>query len=409
MFEKIVLRSSDTGGPVTAGQLAEALLFYGSVHLVLDERAVAGLVRAIGVDAFIDVLRRPDVSATYVDGMPSTISNPVGPMTVHSYGFVSLSGPEASSGDPAKPQKRKASAYDVLPRQLSRAGVSEKDAKKATLALRSHVPVRPLGDRAFGAELISKLALDDLADQEFLHRAVTKILRASLPERDIPATFNLRVQDSDLGFYLFGNLNFVGLEATRQARFPAANPVDAAQVLLGILNARVDLTLASHYGGDFATSPVSSDLIRLRFDMLLARKRLHDQQIDHFQEVVLEEAPTLAEAIDSGSRSFTEFLRLLDRSARFKQWAAGVHPDKDAVAAYLNEAGRQDWIQGGQAKVIRYVIGAALSIPGVPVVVGAAWGLADAFGLDKMFGGWRPSHFVEKRLKPFVQPSQAID
>src|ERR1022692_1734781 len=106
MFEKIVLRSLGAGSAVTAGKLAEALLFYGSVQLVLDEQSVAGLVRTIGVGAFIDLLRRPDVSATYVDGMASTISNPVGPMTVHAYGFISLSDPEAPAADPKKPQKR---------------------------------------------------------------------------------------------------------------------------------------------------------------------------------------------------------------------------------------------------------------------------------------------------------------
>lgn len=404
MFEKIVLRSLGAGSAVTAGKLAEALLFYGSVQLVLDEQSVAGLVRAIGVGAFIDLLRRPDVSATYVDGMASTISNPVGPMTVHAYGFISLSDSEAPTADPKKPQKRKASAYDVLPRQLIRAGIDEKGAKKLVLAMRSLVPVRPLGDKAFGNELISKLAFDDLADQDFLHRAVAAILRASLPERDVPSSFDLRVQDSDLGFYLFGNLDFAVLESARRIKSPDATPLDAAQVLLGILNARVDLTLASHYGGDFATSPLSSELIRLRFDVMLERKRLHDRQIDEFHSIVLEDVPTLAESIDSGSRSFTEFLRLLDKSAKFKTWAGGVHPDKGVVAAYLGEATRQDWIQGGPAKVIRYVIGAALGAPSVPAAAGAAWGLADSFGLDKMFGGWRPNHFVDKRLKPFVQP-----
>ncbi len=36
MFEKIILRRSDKGPGLTAGELAEALLFYQNVHIVLD-------------------------------------------------------------------------------------------------------------------------------------------------------------------------------------------------------------------------------------------------------------------------------------------------------------------------------------------------------------------------------------
>lgn len=404
MFEKAVHRHSDTGGPISPGQLAEALLFYRSVHLVLDEASVLCLVQTIGVAPFIEVLRRPDLSSTYVSSTPAAMSTQVGPLTAHAYGFFSLAEALPPADGTGKPARKFASAFDALQFQLERAGVKAKDAGRVVLALRGQAPLRALAEKTLSSELLSKLAFDDLTDQAFLHQAVTRILRASLPKEVVPDKFDIRVQDSDLGFYLFGNLNFAELESSRSSRFPNARPVDVGQVLLGIFNARVDLTLASHYGGDFAASPISSELIRLRFDMMLERKRIHDQQVDEFHSIVLEDAPTLAESIDSGSRSFVEFLRLLDKSAKFKEWASGVHPDKGVVAAYLSEATRQDWFQGGPAKVVRYVIGAALGAPGVPAAAGAAWGLADAFGLDKMFGGWRPNHFIEKGLKPFVQP-----
>jgi hypothetical protein len=334
MFEKIVLRNSDAGGPISAGQLAEALLFYRSVHLVLDEQSVANLVKTLGVGAFVDVLKRPDLSSTFVCGMPVAISVPVGPMTAHAFGFVaalkqkSQGSSVVNSQSKSKFKDQTVRPFDALVANLGALGVGDADAKMAMLALRNRAPARDLGEKDFSSELISKLATDDLADQDFLRRAVINILRASLPAEVIPDAFKLRVQDSDLGFYVLGSLNFVELEALRKVRFPEAQPVEVGHVLLSIFQARVDLTLASHYGGDFATSPLSSELIRLRFDMMLERKRLHDRQIDDFHSIVLEDAPTLAESIDSGERSFSEFLRLLDKSAKFKEWAGGVHPDK---------------------------------------------------------------------------------
>lgn len=402
MFEKTVLRNSDNVGPISPGKLAEALLFYRAVHLVLDEASVLALVSAIGVAAFIDVLKRPDITSTYVTGTAAAMSTQVGPLTAHAFGFFSLAEVPQSSDGTSKAGRKIASPFDALQYHLERVGVRAKDAEKIVIAVRGRAALRPLAEKAFSNELLSKLAFDDLTDQEFLHEAVREILRSSLPAEHVPTEFKLRAQDSDLGFYLFGDLDFTKLEAIRNTKFPNARPVDVGQVLLGIFNARVDLMLASHYGGDFATSPLASALIGLRFSVMLERRKIHDRQIDHFQQVVLEEAPSLAESIDSGSRSFSEFLRLLDKAARFKNWAGGVHPDKGVVAAYLAESTKQDWIQGGPAKVIRYVIGAALGATGAPGAAETTWGLVDAFGLDKMFGGWRPNHFVEKGLKPFL-------
>jgi len=53
------------------------------------------------------------------------------------------------------------------------------------------------------------------------------------------------------------------------------------------------------------------------------------------------------------------------------------------------------------SKALRYVMCAIVTaIEPISGTLGAA---ADTMVTEKILGGWRPSHFVEKRLKPFLQ------
>ncbi len=49
MFEHIVLRRAEGGLPVSAGQIAEALLYYQKVHVFIDRETLFYLIRQIGI------------------------------------------------------------------------------------------------------------------------------------------------------------------------------------------------------------------------------------------------------------------------------------------------------------------------------------------------------------------------
>jgi hypothetical protein len=71
------------------------------------------------------------------------------------------------------------------------------------------------------------------------------------------------------------------------------------------------------------------------------------------------------------------------------------------VTAYLSEMSREGWIESLPAKIIRYSLSTIADVI-QPTVLGKATSVVDTFLLEKLFKGWRPNHFVKKRLKPFV-------
>jgi hypothetical protein len=200
---------------------------------------------------------------------------------------------------------------------------------------------------------------------------------------------------------VFTNIDFEEINAHRKARVPSQDPVTMARLLTTILEARADLALASHYSGDFNTSEIASTLIRLRCAQLLQSAKEHADSQQEFVDVVLPDAPSLAECIDSGERSFDEFLQLLSSARRFKNWISSVNVDENLVSAYIKAITSEGQLQGIKGKTVRYALttGAGFANP----VAGVLTSLADTFLVEKLLGGWRPNHFVAKRLDPFVR------
>ncbi|MDI4634891.1 hypothetical protein J7U46_17655 [Pelomonas sp. V22] len=394
MFEKAVLQGASRSGGLTIGQIAEALLFYQSVHLILDAGAVMALAQSIGCGGLIDLLKREGVTATFVEGMPVTYSQKMGALTAHTFEFMALVPKRLPDGFLRGRRQLKLAS---LAGRLLDQGFSKPDTRRLVQAL-ADIPHKVLGDENFGKEL-PRLALNDLKDDAYCTQAIRDVLGRLVPPQLIPQDFRIRIQESDLGFYLFGDLRVHDIEAARLKLALPGEPVTEALVIGNVHQARVDMYQGAHYGGDFYTSPDSSSLIKLRCESLLVRAGLHQEEKAVFEDVVLDGCPSVAEVIDAGERSFSEFAKLLDKAGSFRKWVHSVNPDRQLVSAYLEEVSRQGWLQTSKGKSLRYVLGLAT---GLGEILGPIFGAFDAFGIDAIADRWRASHFVDQRLKPFL-------
>lgn len=182
---------------------------------------------------------------------------------------------------------------------------------------------------------------------------------------------------------------------------PVQDPINEAHLLSHILDARADLSLAAFYGGDFVSSDVTSSIIQVRYAEILNRKRLNESELTAFHHVTLPDYPSLRECIDSGQRSFNDFLILLDKATRFKEWLKAASVDEGLLRSYMAAVSKEGWIQSVPAKTARYLFTTALESQ-FPLI-GTAAAIADNFIVDKLLGGWRPNHFVDSRLAPFLE------
>jgi hypothetical protein len=391
MFEHVVLRRAEGGSPVTAGQVAEALLYYQKVHLVIDRGTLFQLVKQIGIDCLKQLLRRPELSSVYCEENLGTHSTSVGVTQFHDYIAFSLTGDQT---------RKLNSAEERLAYELERQGIPRKGAKDFSKWFSIRVPNRKYSGNHFVKGGIPAAARRDLSDTEYVREAVQQAITASSEGYRMHEVLQFELMHTEQGYCAFSNIDFTAINSHRAKMTPPMEAVTVAHFLSNILEARADLAMASYYGGDFVTSSVASSIIRVRYAELLRRSQLNAESRQQFVDVLLPDAPSLSEAVDAGERSIEDFFRLLDKGGRFKNWLGAVNPDDNLVHAYIRDVTSEPWTQGIAVKTLRYALTTALGFVGP--VSGAVSGIADSFVVDKLLSGWRPNHFVVKNLSPFV-------
>lgn len=395
MFDHVVLRRAEGGQALSAGQIAESLLYYQKVHLVIDRGTLLGLVNQIGMPQLLRLLQRQDFSAVYCEEMLGTSTDNVGAFQIHGFVAFTFSG-NKTAGDLK-------TVDDRLRFDLERAEVPKAEARRFTKAFLDRVPVRKFSGNHFISGGITEAAKRDLLDAEYIKEAVRRAVQVMPGGYLAGPELKFDVIDSKLGMHVFTNVAFDEINRRRADGTPPEDPITSAHLLSSILEARADLALASFYGGDFVTSASTSAIIQVRYSELLRRSALNTASLQQFSEVVLPDSKTVAEVIDSGERTFAEFLVLLDRAARFKTWTKAVNPDENLVRTYVRDVSSESWIQKLPQKSMRYAF--TLALDASNPVAGMVAGFVDNFVLEKLLSGWRPNHFITTKLQPFVAPS----
>lgn len=393
MFEKIILRRSESGPSLSLGELAEALLFYQNVHIVLDRGILVELVKSIGFDGVLSLLSRPNVSAVYIEEILGTMTNTYGVIQHHTFNSIFISG----HGDlpPFKGRKQR------LEYSLTSIGYDKNASRRFVERFRRIVPFKSYSDDYYLTGGVINAATEDLNDPIFVHEAMRRILVESKGVNPLLGDFKFEVMRNQSGFYIFTDIDFKSINEIRKNNLEHLDDMTPAGLINEILIARADTALAAHYGGEFYTSNLTSQIIRLRYKEVLRRIGIEMEEIKQWQDITIPNTPSIKEVVNSQERSFSEFLKLLDKSQKFRDWVQSVNPDEKVVQAYLREVTSEGWINSTPTKILRYVLGCV--IDSFEPISGKLFSAADSLLVERIFKGWRPNHFVDDRLKPFVK------
>jgi hypothetical protein len=398
VFEKVVVRGAVNGQGLSLGELAEALLLYQNVHVLLDQQSLHSLGQTLGIEELIALLRRRRFTATYAENILAA-SNETGPGGFQHHSFVTpkITGRMQEVGKPGVTLK---SRRERLAYTLERIGKSPGDARKLADKLFERVKVVEFSGDTFIKGGVHKAATETLADEHYVTAALRCVLRDQVGFQEYAERFQPEIIKLDASkFILNTNISFAEGNDRRKKIDPTLEGLTLGNLAVALFDAASDLSIAAHYGGDFYTSAINSDILRIRREELLRRTDLSQHQHQQFQEIALDGYPTLREVIDKGERSFAEFEKLLDDARKVREMVHAAGPDANLVREYTAAVSKEGWISGLPAKGARYVIGLAL---GSHPAIGAVFAAFDTFLLDK-FKGWRPNHFVDKRLKPFLE------
>lgn len=229
MFEHIVLRRAEGGLPISAGQVAEALLYYQKVHIFIDRGTLFDLVRQIGTSRVQTLLSRPEISAVYCEELLATHTESVGALQVHNYVAITISGHE-SVGPLKTPLER-------LQYDLERQGVSRQESKRFSKAFFDLVPVRKFSGNHFISGGITEAAKLDLLDANYVNQAIRSAVGVLAAGYVLGDDFKFEVVKSDLGAFVFTNIDLESINRKRLGTAPSNEPITIAHLLSNILDA----------------------------------------------------------------------------------------------------------------------------------------------------------------------------
>jgi len=254
----------------------------------------------------------------------------------------------------------------------------------------------------------------DYANSAYVKDCVKRLLQMRVPDYQLPRYFHFHVHRLDDQYLTIDtDLDFVVWKGQFHLQTPSGlKSISPAGLLVDLFEARRDLQFSSLYGGEIATNPFSSALIRVKCDDLLSALQRDGKTIDQFQEQVLERGHAICDVVNSGERGYKDVLKLLQRSRNFRHWLHEQEPNINLGNAYYKEVIRSTWVESLPVKAFRWFFllaaGVAL-LPASPIVglgISEALSTADSFLVDRLLGGWKPNQFVDGPLASFLDTKQ---
>ncbi|GJL95356.1 MAG: hypothetical protein DHS20C05_17610 [Hyphococcus sp.] len=393
MFEKITLRNSEFGGAVTAGHIAEALLYHQNIHLLLNRGSITDLSKSLGSELFLELLERPEVAVTYIEQIIGTHTNNNGLLPVYDWGFVEVIGDQ---------DRGRISRLDRIADLFQGAGLSRGQSKKAARRFLKVAEVKSFSGDHFVEGGIAQAARLESEDLKFFKQALSLSLANELEQLEFASDFEFDIYRISSGFVISDNVDWVAVNDRRNLLKSGRDDITRAHLVSSFVEAIADLHISSHYGGEYISVEASSKIARLKYARLLNRLGRDTDAISEFQDAELDNGRAIRNCINSGDRTFAEFLRIIDKrdAEKFKGFWAGVNPDANALKEYYEENSRQGWITSLPSTVLRVAICTTVGVFNMPA--GVALSIADARLTERLVQGWRPHHFVQNRLRPFV-------
>jgi hypothetical protein len=179
MLELAVLRHTGNGEDlIDVGLLAETLLFYRRVHVILDGGTLNYLVKNIGPDLLLELLDFPGVSASFLRDSLGTVSQTENNLKF--YNFAQF------RADP--PGGKQVGNDKWIALQVERTLGPGLQTRRFT-----RKPLKKLSDATFGSKDVPTLAREDLRNGAFVQSAITRIVNVLVPSFALPATWYFRI------------------------------------------------------------------------------------------------------------------------------------------------------------------------------------------------------------------------
>ncbi|WP_172151590.1 hypothetical protein [Pseudomonas tumuqii] len=393
MFESILFRRNSTHPGQTAvdvGAIIEALLFYGSTHVMVDRSSLLELLVKFGDEVLFELISGGYLKVTYVESWNGIMTDSPGSgPPLHSPVFF-------TSSNHQFPDVLRTSCIEVH----GKSGRGRRAASRLEKVFHVHQHDQVIADGV----------RDVFLNDQYMSVAARSVLGNLVPGVDFSAAsfFARKVGDR---FVVESDLDWLAVNRQyHQFVSPKHSAINPAYILSNIFNVECDLYFASVSSSELHTSLLNSRLISARINFVVQHRMRSQLELNRFQSALFPGAKSVREAVNSGKVSVLELLPVIESSCKFKKWLHGRPFDADLLAEYHKEVTKETIVDRLPGKTTRFAIFTGLGVvldsfatAGVATTAGLAIGAFDGLFLDKLLKGWKPNQFIESKLGPALK------
>lgn len=390
MFEYVCVHPKEPEGTkFDLGLLAESLIFYGKVYLVIPANALPGLIQQIGPDLLLELISEGYFHILYMDKVIGALTKNTGtPFELYEMWIAHT--------DLMKLEINSQQAF------ISATGKSGKGRRLSRRFLQ-HVKIIE-----YPKEILKNIHWE-MQEGVYIEEYIRRLIK-----RNQTSTFaNLSqlkyrfIEIPGRGFQLKTNLN---LSAMREAGINTSELEKPVSILAHYGKIVADMSIWAQLNSEVALTPRQTDVLSARVDKLLERCSVASINISSFQDFVFDDARAIREVINQGGREFRDIIPIIQRARKFRDWLSAHQPDTNLLKAYHKEVRTDTWIDRLPVKFARWFIftGVGVGIElmgggGVGIAGGVVLSVLDSFFLDKIVKGWKPNQFIEGPLTRFLE------
>ena len=378
MFNNITIRN----GKPNLGLIAENLLFYNRVNIVLDNHFLPNFIQEIGIDTLIELIEYHNLHLFIRENMLAVSRRDN--ITHKAHDVVLIDPPLDKEG--------------LIQRAMEETG-RKGYARRITSRL---VPiVKGLNYKPTFCNDIR----EDFMNKEFMKKSISEIINNVSSEFNIsPSKIEYDFIQSDGGYYFKTNLDYEKINK----RIKGNGLIEPDTIMTEIIEARSNMHFASEFNSEITTKKLSAQLMKSRFDTVQKTQK-SSENIFAFNDFALD-GKNIQSIINSGQKSMSDFIPILQKAEKFKNWLYEIESDKSIIKEYHNAVIKENWVDKLPSKTYRWSFFTVLSAVveaqiktniALPMTLGLS--LGDAFLVDKLFRGWKPSIYIENEVKPFVE------
>ena len=389
MFKQICIKPTENKYPTDIGFIAENLLYYEKVNLIASTDTIPVLLNNCDIDVLSELVKRENLNIYIKENILGTMS------TTLSNGNV--------INDVALMHSDNLTIEEFLFRSIfnssGRRGYSRRISKRLLDI------VQPIKYE----DGICDLIRNDLDDENYVKQTIIDTIKLYNPEIIIQKEeITYEKVKTEKGFFFLTNLDFDKINK-HIPNNPDGQLINSTGLILNIQETRGDMHLAASLNSEIATSAIQTQLMKLKFKDIFQKSNKTSDEIYQFNDFILDDGHAIREVLNSGEKTFGDFLKILDKADKFKDWLSNVENDKSLIKAYHTEVTKETWVDKLPTKGFRWSFFTGLGLlvdavggGGLGTAIGLGLSAGDTFLLDKILKGWKPSVFVDNELIPMI-------